>query len=69
MLMSASQGHCAYKGGTNCGVHVVLGSVITAAAIMDFVLALSFIQCIEHMCVQIDVVTRKVRLFLPAHTR
>jgi hypothetical protein len=61
MLISASQGHCAYKGGSNCSVHVVLGSLVTAASFMDYIFAMAFLVCIERVCLQLDLVARKVR--------
>jgi hypothetical protein len=61
MLISASKGHCAYKGGSNCSAHVVLGAAIIAASIMDYIFALVFIHCIEQICIHLDTITRKVR--------
>jgi hypothetical protein len=61
ILLSASNGHCAYKGGSNCSAHVMLGAAIIAASVMDFVFALVFIHCIEQICIHLDTVTRKVR--------
>jgi hypothetical protein len=61
MLLSASNGHCAYKGGSNCGVHAALGTLITSAAIMDSLIASIFLHCIQHVCLQMDAITRKVR--------
>jgi hypothetical protein len=61
-LTSASKGNCAYKGGSNCSVHIVLGTVITTAAVIDYILAHTLIHGIEQLCIKLDVVTRKVRL-------
>jgi hypothetical protein len=60
MLISASNGHCAYKDGSNCRVHTVLGAVIVAASLMDYILAIVCIHVIEQIFTQIDAVTRKV---------
>jgi hypothetical protein len=60
ILISASQGHCAHKGGTNCKAHAVLGTVIILASVLDFMFALTFIHCIEQICTHLDTTTRKV---------
>jgi hypothetical protein len=62
MLISASQGHCAYKGGSNCGVYVVLGSLVTSASILDYIFAMAFLVYMERVCLQLDLVTQKVWL-------
>jgi hypothetical protein len=61
ILMSAAKGHCAYQGGSNCSVHIVLGTVITTASVIDYILAQTLIHGIEQLCLRLDVVTRKVR--------
>jgi hypothetical protein len=61
ILISASNGHCAYKGGSNCSAHIVLGAVIIAASVMDYMFALVFVHCIEQICTRLDTVTCKVR--------
>jgi hypothetical protein len=61
MLLSASNGHCAYKDGSNCRVHTMLGAVIVAASLTDYILAIVCIHVIEQIFTQIDAVTRKVR--------
>jgi hypothetical protein len=62
MLLSAAFHHCAYEGGSKCSVHVVLGSLITAASFMDFAFAMTFLHSPARVYLQLDVVTRKVRL-------
>jgi hypothetical protein len=61
MLISASKGYCAYKGGSNCRVHVLLGALVTSAAFTDFVFAMAFVYSIDEICLQLDLITRKVR--------
>jgi hypothetical protein len=64
MLISSSHGHCAYKGGSNCCVHVVLGSLVTSASILDWIFAMSFVQSSKNVHIQLDLATRTVRLHL-----
>jgi hypothetical protein len=60
MLISSSKGYCAYKGGSNCSVHVVLGSLVASAAVIDFVIATQFVPFVDQVCLQLSLVTRKV---------
>jgi hypothetical protein len=60
MLISASNGHCAFKGSSNCRVHFVLGAVLLLASVMDLMIAIAFIHFSHHMCTHLDQITRKV---------
>jgi hypothetical protein len=60
MLISSSKGHCAYKGGSNCNVHVLLGSLVVSAATIDFVIAGTLVPLVDHVCLPLALVTRKV---------
>jgi hypothetical protein len=61
LLMSACKGNCGYKGTSNCSVQVLLGSLITSAAVIDSALAIVFVHCMQHICLQLDAINRKVR--------
>jgi hypothetical protein len=68
MLISSSKGHCAYKDGSNCSVHVLLGSLVTSASILDWIFAMAFIMPVKHVHTQQDPATRKVQPHLVPHT-
>ena len=61
MLMTASRGICPFKGGFNCSMHTLLGSVITAASVADFALAVTVGMYFESVLTCLEKHTRKVR--------
>jgi hypothetical protein len=60
MLISASNGHCAFRGSSNCRVHFVLGAVLLLASVLDLLIAVAFMHFFHHMCMCLDKITRKV---------
>jgi hypothetical protein len=69
MLISSSKGHCAYKGGSNCSVHVLLGSLVASAAAIDFVIATTFVPFADYLCLQLALDTRQVLHYQVPPTR
>jgi hypothetical protein len=69
MLLSAATGLCAFKGSSNCTVHNVMGAIIISAAVLDFLLAVTFIHFFEGILTHLGKYTRKVRHSLVCGTR
>jgi hypothetical protein len=68
MLISASNGHCAVRGSSNCRVHFVLGAVLLSASLLDLMIAIAFIHFFHHMCMHLNKITRKVLHCLATRT-
>ena len=60
-LLEASRGMCTFKGGFNCSVYTVFGSVITAASVADLALAFIVGVFFDRVLTTLDKHTRKVR--------
>ena len=61
MILTASRGICPFKGGFNCSMHALLGSVITAASVADLALAFIVALFFERVLTCVEKHTRKVR--------
>ena len=61
MLLMASRGVCPFKGGSNCSMHALLGTAVTAASVADLALAFIFSLFFERVLTRLETNTRKVR--------
>jgi hypothetical protein len=57
------------KGGSNCRVHVLLGSLVASAAAIDYAIATIFVQFVGSLCLHLPVLTRQVLHYHVSATR